>query len=334
MSAAFRSLAGLATSRAGAADVGASGVTGNTLALDGAATLLVRREAKVADLLGAAGAGLGRLEASGVLAHRGGLWVIFDNLPHVARLDPELRRDHADTWIYSSALTGGGYEDLAVDPQTGVLFLLIEAQKAPSGQWLARVREFDEQFHEVGSRWLDAPLERENKGIEGLSCLRRDGRRFLLGLPEGNRGLGGKEGRTPGGGQLHVFGEDPAVPRSTAVSGVPSWGLLTTIPLPPALPFTDFSGISHHEGRLAVVSQETSALWVGRLDPRSWDLLDDGRVYLFPRDPQGRVVYGTIEGVSWLNDRELAVVSDKAKRDQPRRVRAKDQSVHIVALPS
>jgi hypothetical protein len=38
--------------------------------------------------------------------------------------------------------------------------------------------------------------------------------------------------------------------------------------------------------------------------------------------------------VSWLDDQRLAVVSDRAKRGQPNRTRATDQSIHIVALPS
>ncbi len=85
--------------------------------------------------------------------------------------------------------------------------------------------------------------------------------------------------------------------------------------------------------RVAVVSQESSALWVGRLSPSTWEVVDDGVVYLFPRTRHGQIRYGTVEGVSWLDEQTLAVVSDRAKPDQPRRMRATDQSVHIVALP-
>ena len=85
--------------------------------------------------------------------------------------------------------------------------------------------------------------------------------------------------------------------------------------------------------RVAVVSQESSALWVGRLSPSTWEVVDDGVVYLFPRTRHGQIRYGTVEGVSWLDEQTLAVVSDRAKPGQPRRMRATDQSVHIVALP-
>jgi len=41
-----------------------------------------------------------------------------------------------------------------------------------------------------------------------------------------------------------------------------------------------------------------------------------------------------VEGVSWLAEHTVAVVSDRTKRTQPRRMRAKDQSIHVFALPA
>ena len=98
--------------------------------------------------------------------------------------------------------------------------------------------------------------------------------------------------------------------------------------------FTDYSGISVAGDRVAIVSQESSALWVGRLAPSSWELVDAGTTYLFPRDERGRIRYGTVEGVCWLGEDEVVVVSDRAKPTQPRRLRATDQSVHRFALPA
>ena len=40
------------------------------------------------------------------------------------------------------------------------------------------------------------------------------------------------------------------------------------------------------------------------------------------------------EGVTWLGNDRLAVVSDKWKADQPKRCTRKDQSVHIFRLPA
>jgi hypothetical protein len=60
---------------------------------------------------------------------------------------------------------------------------------------------------------------------------------------------------------------------------------------------------------------------------------DDGQVVLFPRDDEGRMMYCNMEGVAWLGDGGLVVVSDKRKNDQPRRCSRKDQSIHIFKLP-
>jgi hypothetical protein len=78
-----------------------------------------------------------------------------------------------------------------------------------------------------------------------------------------------------------------------------------------------------------------SALWSGRLARAAWELTGPGRTYQFPRDGDGDVLYCTVEGVCWLRPDEVVVVSDRAKAgSQGRHCRAKDQSLHVFALPS
>jgi hypothetical protein len=285
--------------------------------------LRLRREAKVLDLLAGVLDGTGRFEASGVLAFGGWFWVIFDNVPHVARIDPALIRGDSRVALIRQPGGAVGYEDIAHDPDDGRFFLLVEAARHRSGSWLAQVRECDRDLRPLVTRWLDFPLDRPNKGLEGLSYVRRDGRTHLLGLCEGNRCRGGEDGRRPGGGRVHVF-----------VEGSGRWQREHTIRLPESLRFTDYSSMSVAGDRVAVVSQESSGLWVGRFARSSWDLVDEGTTYSFPRDRQGRTLYGTVEGVSWLAGDEVVVVSDRAKPTQPSRFGAKDESVHVFALPA
>ncbi len=312
-------------SRAMAAPTTGTGVDGgSSIGRHSAPSLRLLREAKISQLLGDAARDLHRLEASGVLVEDGCLWVIFDNVPYVARLDPELTPGHPDTLLLRQPVGPIGYEDIALDRVDGRYFLLIESAERAPGLLMAQVWEFDHQFRRVGCGWLDVRLERANKGIEGLTVVRRDGLCHLLGLCEGNLGRGGKAGRRPGGGRVHVF---------TQHAG--GWDRVDTVALPAGLWFTDYSGISVSGEQIAVVSQESSALWVGRLHPDRWEVVDDGTTYMFPRDCRGRTLYGNIEGVSWLSERSLVVVSDRAKRSrQPTRVRAKDQSVHVFELPA
>jgi hypothetical protein len=111
------------------------------------------------------------------------------------------------------------------------------------------------------------------------------------------------------------------------------WRVSALVPLPASLAFGDHSALSVRGDRIAVVSQESSALWVGRLDSHQWRLADAGQVHPFPRDDRGRIRYGTCEGVTWLDDDSVAVVPDRSKRRQPVRFRATSESVHVFAVP-
>jgi uncharacterized protein YjiK len=285
------------------------------------AQLELRSEAKITDLLRAAADA--RLEASGVVVMEDVLYVIFDNTPRIACVGVDLDPgDAANRLIDQERADDTGYEDIAYDPDSRRLFVLIEA--LPRGDAdVAKVREYDKDLGYVSSGWLDFPLPAPNKGLEGLTCVRRDGELYLLGLCEGNRCRRGAAGRRPGGGRIHVFAE-----------GEKDWEHVDTIRLPASLWFEDFSSLAINRDQLCVVSQESSALWLGTLAPSAWEVVDDGEAFVFPTDADGRTVYCTVEGVAWLFDDQVVVVSDRAKPgEQGSRCRAKDQSVHVFAIP-
>ena len=280
------------------------------------------REAKIFDIL--PGSLDPRLEASGVLAKDGLFYVIFDNMPHIACIDPELSRTaRGNNMIIQELGCHSGFEDIAYDSLSGHFYVLIESLPRGRGTFMAAVQEYDENFRYVGRAWLDFPLDRPNKGLEGLTCVHRDGQAYLLGLCEGNRGKGGAAGRVPGGGRIKVFRR-----------GRRHWDRVGTIRLPGTVLFQDYSGIAVAGDRITVVSQESSALWLGRLAPDDWEVTDPGTSYALPRDADGSIVYGTAEGVSWIAPDHVVMVSDKAKPDQDRRCRAKDQSIHIFRIPA
>lgn len=81
--------------------------------------------------------------------------------------------------------------------------------------------------------------------------------------------------------------------------------------------------------------QKCSALWAGRLAPSGWRFDGPGAVDDFPRDDEDPVVYCTVEGVSWLGENRITVMSDRAKArrtDGP--CRRTQQSVHPFGLPA
>jgi hypothetical protein len=288
----------------------------------GARSLVLVREAKLASLLpDAAGR---RLEASGVLAGEGCFYVIFDNAPDIGRVGTGLVAGAAGNGlIRQDRGRRSGFEDIAHDVAAGRFYVLVEARPRGRG-FMAEVQEYDPDFVLKGRAWLDFPLEGPNKGLEGLTCVHRQDRTYLLGLCEGNRCRDGEEGRRPGGGRIQVFER-----------GRRHWDRIATIRLPATCPFQDFSSLAVAGDDLAVVSQESSALWVGRLRRSGWELADQGGVWAFPTDPDGRTVYCNVEGVSWVSADRVVVVSDRAKRGgrQDGRCRAKDQSIHVFTIP-
>ena len=195
-----------------------------------------------------------------------------------------------------------GFEDIAYDPRSGRFYMLIESLRRGRSKFMAAVQEYDADFRYIGSSWLDFPLDRPNKGLEGLACVHRKGQTYLLGLCEGNRGKGGAEGRIPGGGRIQVFRR-----------GRRNWDRVGKIRLPETVLFEDYSGITVTGDRIAVVSQASSALWLGRVPPDGWRVIGAGTTYALPRDADGSIVYGTAEGVSWIAPDQVVMVSDKAK---------------------
>ena len=279
-------------------------------------------EAKVSDIL--PGSLDPRLEASGVLATGETFYVVFDNLPHIACIGPELspaaRGNHM---IVQERGLRSGFEEIAYDPHAGRFYVLIESLPRGRGTFMAAVQEYDENFRFTGAAWLDFPLDRPNKGLEGLTCVHRGRQAYLLGLCEGNRCKGGAAGRVPGGGRIHVFRR-----------GRRNWKRAGKIRLPETVLFEDYSGIAVADDRIAVISQVSSALWLGNLAPSDWQVIGAGTSYALPRASDGGIVYGTLEGVSWVAPDQVVMVSDKAKPEQGHRCRAKDQSIHIFRIPS
>jgi hypothetical protein len=155
--------------------------------------------------------------------------------------------------------------------------------------------------------------------------VRRNEQDHVLALCEGNRCKGGSKGRKPGGGRVQVFEKKKK-----------RWAHAGTIDLPASLPFVDYSGMSIDHGRVAIVSQVSSMLWVGRFDEAGWTWCDAGQLYEFPRAEGGRIRYGNIEGVGWISPTRVVAVSDRRKkRNQPDKgLSEKDQSVHIFDIPA
>ena len=283
--------------------------------------LRLLRERKLAELLKPPAAGA-VLEASGVLVKGRECFVIFDNLRRVARVNSSLSPD-SDRHAWLGRLRAGeGYEDIAYSAHARRFYLLIEAEKHPDGTYKAVIEECDERFRFKGRRFVDFAFKERNTGFEGLSAVRWRGHDYLLALCEGNRCRAGRRGRRPGGGRIQVLERKGKL-----------WKPVATIKLPPRVRFDDYSALAIRGERIAVTSQQTSRLWLGRLRRSDWTIVGAGRTYDFPRSRKGRPLYCTVEGISWLGVDTLVAVSDLAKNEYPGRCERKDQSIHVFGFP-
>ncbi len=246
------------------------------------AVLELVREAKIGALLGDGRDR--RFEASGVHFHDGNLHVVFDDTVDILRISPDWdagRGPGQAPELVETRIRTAGYEDITYLPAEKRWYCLIEASETRSGSFRPAVDEFDASFRFIASHWLDFPVKRENKGIEGLSWLRYQGEVYLLGLCEGNACKSGSAGREPGQGRIQVFR------RTAGERSDDAWEHAGTIKLPRSVLFEDYAGLDLRDGVMAVISQVSLALWVGRVrsDPASLDDLfeDAGRTYLLPR---------------------------------------------------
>ena len=171
---------------------------------------------------------------------------------------------------------------------------------------------------------MEFVFKSSNKGFEAVAHVRREGQDYLLALCEGNKCESGEKGRRPGGGRVHVFKKKKK-----------RWEHCDTIKLPESLPFVDYSGMSIDHGRVAVVSQVNSMLWVGQFDATNWNWHDAGQLYEFPRGEDGSIKYGNVEGVGWVTRTRIVTVSDRRKKKErpDKLLSAKDQSIHIFDIP-
>jgi hypothetical protein len=251
-----------------------------------------------------------RFEASGVVARGDSLYVVFDDTPDVARVRADLS---AAEWLETDG-DGPGYEGIAWSPETERFFCVIESAEH-HGDHYGRVASYDTSFSLLDQSWLRVPLSSDNKGFEGLAVVQRDDKTFLLALHEGHPDDARDDGSVRG--RIEIFREKGDGFRHE-----------TTLKLPKSVRFADWSGIDVRDGRVAITSQQTSALWIGELSPDTWTFVNDGEVYLFPRDGDGDPRYPSVEGVALLDRGRVAVVTDLDKTETAHR----DRSIHIFAL--
>ena len=287
-------------------------------------TLKLVRESKICNLLPRDKQKKERWEASGVLAKGKEYFVVFDDRAQIGRISADLKPNDSNG-LFGMFDEECGFEGITYNVAKARFYLLVESRKQKGGSYKALIVEYNDEFRYLKDRPADFTFKSDNKGFEAVAHMRRDSTDYLLALCEGNKCQCGSKGRKPGGGRVQLFVKDKK-----------SWRHLRAIALPSSLPFVDYSGMSIDNGRVAIVSQVNSMLWIGNFDEAGWKWRNSGQLYEFPRSKNGAIRYGNVEGVAWLTPSRIVTVSDRRKeKDQPdERLSEKDQSIHIFEIPS
>lgn len=279
--------------------------------------LIVQSEAKFTKLLAGQNE-KDKHEASGVLFLDNKIFVVFDNYSLIARINIEVNKAK----LLGENKEGVGFEGITYD-NINDRFYLIEESIDNKGSLNARLRAVNKEFKLEFKKWLKYNFQSDNKGFEGLTVVAKNKESYVLALCEGNDCDSGEISKIYGAGRIKVFETQGK-----------KWKYIASIKLPLSIPFKDYTGIDINEKNiLAITSQESSAVWTGELDVDTWDIEDPGHVYEFPKDKNGNKIYCNIEGVSWIENDRLVVVSDaRKKKSQPEECLEKDQSIHIISI--
>jgi len=285
-----------------------------------------------------------RFEGSAITYAKGYYWAIFDSLRAIARINLGFNfRGEANLLIpedkgeYESQ-----FEGLQFSPSTDTFLACRETAVYDEHGLVPQIEEI--KMADDLSQWtlirrcpVRFQVEAENKGWESIFYFDgKKGERFLMGLCESNycKTSTGKDapGTERGNGRLVL---SQFVDGDEETEGC-HWDVLKVIKLPKEAYFKDYAGIAFNTlgngKRVAVVSQEDAAVWVGEFDWEKMEFVGEGEIQYFPRNSNCDQIYCNVEGVTWLDDERFIFATDASKSKQGHECMSHDQSVVIAAL--
>ncbi len=256
-------------------------------------------------------------EGSGVYYKSNEFFIVFDNLDSVGRINSDLTSGQ----LLGSKKMKSNFEGLTFDSIKQKFFILVESSKTNNG-FFPEILELDAKLKLLKRKFVNFELTKKNKGFEGLVSLHRNGKHFILALCEGNFCYSDKE-KHKGNGRIQVLSETEK-----------EWGLVAEIILPSKAAFLDYSDMDIHENKLIILSQSSSAIWIGDLSETKWEITDRGEVLFFPiKKTYAELQYCNLEGISWISERKFVAVSDKKNDSQNESCKEKEQMIHTFDLP-
>uniref|UniRef100_A0A7S2Q461 Phytase-like domain-containing protein n=1 Tax=Skeletonema marinoi TaxID=267567 RepID=A0A7S2Q461_9STRA len=231
-------------------------------------------------------------------------------------------------YVVRESVYHGDHEERKYTPEVGEYHAIIEELELSENDYTV-VNECRCEFE----------FEGDSKGFEGaVGFPDEDGVLYIVGLCEGNHCSESRKNDV-GNGRVVLMkkSEDPEMTQCV-------WETVRVVNIPSSAAFLDYSAIDiTQDGRVAITSQEHSAVWLGQakgidngiIDPIGFDFEVKSKVLQFPKDGGCHTIYCNIEGIHFMNDDMLMAVSDKMKSKgrQDFRCHDKDQSIHAFVIP-
>ncbi len=263
-----------------------------------------------------------KYEASGIYFSNSKHYIVFDNIESVLELN-----EHFEKFIFKNKNESkSNFEAIHFDDKNEKFFIVVESTKFGEN-YFPEILEFDKNWNLKNRKKINYQLEKKNKGIEGLSSIWIENKFYLLALCEGNFCYSNKE-KHKGNGKILLLEEKEN-----------SWERKKEISIPEKANFLDYSDIDQFGNTFIISSQESSAIWLGELDLINLNF-SIGEVLKLPfGDKSGNINYGAetiycnIEGVTFISQNKIALVSDKAGSEQDKWCKYKEQMIHIFELP-
>lgn len=260
---------------------------------------------------------------------------VFDNFSTTARISRDLMSSAS---FLGEEESDFGYEGLTFDARAQRFYAVVEAVEKKK-RFEPEIHVYDVDWKLVSEQQVDFEVEDFNKGMEGLAHVYHEEKLYLFMLCEGNEC---KTGGDRGEGRIHVFSLDEEKQE---------WLEVDRVKIPEEVDFEDYSGLDIQGDRIAIVSQEEGAFFLGKLllvldeeGAPDWKIADrddfeggEGDVFELPRNEEGKRIFCNVEGIAFSTDTDasntLYLVSDRRKPEQNKRCEEHDQAIHRVKLP-
>ncbi len=261
-----------------------------------------------------------KLEGSGIYYYNKKYYIIFDNINYLAIIDTDFNKN---SLLWLPTRPSSGFEAITFSEQKQSFYILEEASKEiiPHG-YIHEYRLSENKF--LNPVKIPFPLESKH-GFEGIAVYTLENKNYFILLLEKET----SHPKIPQKGNLLILEEHPKL-------GLIEYAFYSLS----HIGFKDYSDIAIKQNKVAIVSQKSSAVWIGEWDYKIHKPIH-GKAYKFPLvDEKGKFEggfqkgYCNVEGVSWVSEKTLVFVSDRQKKHKRKEVCAfKEEMLHIFEIP-